>query len=87
MRQLRRLFAGGLAVAFTFGTLTLLAPDTMAGRGNGNGGGGGPGGGGDDDCPCEEVINPAPGVVCTLDWCVEYVPGGYECGYTCTLPF
>lgn len=81
--MLRRLFAIGLLSASVVGATALLTPASFAGKGKG----GPPGGGIPPDCPCEAVIQPAPGVTCTLDWCVELVPGGFECGYTCTFPF
>ena len=79
MNGLRQSFATLLFGAVTLGLVTLLAPAAFAGKG------GKPGGGIPPNCPCQGVISPAPGVTCTLDWCVEYVPGGFECGYTCTF--
>lgn len=85
MHGLRHSFVLLLFAAGALGLMTLLAPVSFAGKGGKGGGGGPPGPGNPPDCPCADVITPAPGVVCTLDWCVEYVPGGFECGYVCTF--
>lgn len=84
MQRLAQVFASSLLAAGLFGLVALLAPAAEAGKGKGNGP---PGPGNPPDCPCAEVIEPAPGVVCVLDWCVELVPDGYECGYVCLLPY
>ena len=77
MNGLRQSFATLLLGAATLGLVTLFAPAAFA-KGK-------PGGGIPPNCPCQRVISPSPGVTCTLTWCAELVPGGFECGYTCTF--
>lgn len=90
MRKLTRSASAlGLVAAMAFGLLTIGTPSSLAmpkggnGNGNGNGGGGGPPAG----CPCEEAIEIAPGLFCTLDFCAELAPDAWECGYSCPFPF
>lgn len=87
MRMLRQVFAVTLFCVCALGVTALMAPVSEAGKGGKGGKGGPPGPSIPPDCPCAEVIQPAPGVICVLDWCVEYVEDGYECGYVCTFPF
>jgi len=87
MKRLRSVFAASTLAVAVFGMAALLSPVSMAGKGGKGGGGGPPVIGNPPDCPCEEVIVLAPGVTCYLDWRVELVPGGFECGYACTFPF
>jgi hypothetical protein len=76
MEKLRAVATTAFLGVAVFGMAAVLAPLADAGRR-----------GGGTECPCAHVIEPAPGVICTLDFCAELVPGGFECGYVCTLPF